>query len=216
MLTRRTFLKTTLGASTVVATAGSAGVAALQSTLLETNSVPVLVFADGGYEQTLAFSAALSATLPSAPDLNPITNPVQNKARQTLSHIDKDVAAQIREVDDFCGSNPDGALIGLTRDSDFFILEHTAAQHGFKLHYKGVHDFRGELMRHQVSAPGALAPALADTLSKAQHSWPQQLAGIAPSIVQAQGELLEAEAQATLDYQNDEPGYLVSWLLKAA
>ncbi|MBQ0799504.1 MAG: hypothetical protein KBT63_09475 [Porticoccaceae bacterium] len=212
MLTRRTFLKTTLGASTLAATAGSAGVAALQSTLLNNNSVPVLVFADGGYEQTLAFSTVFSTISSSTSNTDPLSTPSPTK--QTLSHIDKDVAAQIREVDDFCGTNADGVLIGLTRDSDFFILEHTAAQHGFKLQYKGVHDFRGEFMRHQVSAPETLAPVLADTLNKAQHSWPQQLARIAPTIVQAQGELVDVELQTTLNYQNDEPGYLVSWLLK--
>lgn len=203
MLTRRSFLKTTLATSAVVATTGATAAVALQSALIDTAEVPVLIFADGSYGQTSEFSAALSIDSNAASKLTP------------PSYIDKDVLEQLNEVEAFCQTTPQGVLMGLTRDSDFFILEHTAAQHGFRLHYKGVHDFRDEAMRHEITAPDTLAPALAETLAQAKHTWPQQLARVVPEIIEAQGQAGNAEALAALNYRNDEPGYLVSWILKA-
>ena len=209
MLTRRAFLKTTATASAVSATlASQATSAALHSIRQDTGTTPLLVFSDGDQGQTAQFSAALSSEKiaeQSSPRL----------ASSLHSRIHKDVADQIREVDDFCRSTPQGVLIGLTRDSDFFILAHTAAQHGFELHYKGVHDFRGQEMRHEINAPQGIASALAKTLQQAQHQWPQQLANVTPTIIEAQGSLRTEEVQATLEYRSDDPGYLVSWILKA-
>lgn len=204
MLTRRSFLKTTLATGAAVATTGSTAAAALQSARVNTATVPALIFADGNYAQTSEFSATLSQAAPT-PSLSHVDK----------SSIDKDVLQQIGKVEEFCKTTPQGVLIGLTRDSDFFILEHTAAQHGFALHYKGVHDFRGEVMRHEISAPDTLAPELAKTLAHAEDAWPQQLARIAPGILEARGEASNAETLAALSYRSDEPGYLVSWILKA-
>jgi hypothetical protein len=196
MLTRRAFLKTTIAATAAV---GSATSVALQSNRHNIDQIPLLIFTDNSDPKVKLFSGSLATSLVSE-----------------ISCIDKDVATQIGEVTDFCHRNPEGLLYGLTRDSDFFVLEHTAAQQGFSLHYKGVHDFRAELMRHQVDAPRGIAGPLINAFKQAEDKWPEVLGGAAQLIAASGGNIIAEETLVALDYSTGDPGYLVSWMMKKA
>ncbi len=194
MLTRRAFLKSTVAASAI---AGSTGLAALQSKRLESHDIPTLVFADENNLQATLFANTWngSAPLPSA--------------------TARDVAGQMGEIDNFCRTHPDGIVFGLTRDSDFFVLEHTAAQRGFSVHYRATHDFRGAALVHDIDAPHAVALPLSTSLQQARAAWPQMLASALPLIAQAQGTLTRAKTTVAATYNRADSGYLVSWMLKA-
>ena len=194
MLTRRAFLKTTLAAS---ATLSSTALLALQSRQQNLSDAPFLIFADETNAQAATFSSALAST---------------------PSYIHRDVTAQLAEVESFCKEQPKGVLFGLTRDSDFMVLEQAAMGHGFSVHYKGIHDFRNTQMRHQVQAPQSFARTLASAMQEAQYDWPRQLANAAPLIAamhskNATDQSVE-EALVSLEYRNGDPGYLVSWMMK--
>lgn len=195
MLTRRAFLKTSVAASAI---AGSTSLGALQSARLNTNDVPTLVFADENNPQATLFSGAWATGSGPMP-----------------SSTERDVTGQIAEIESFCNANPNGLVFGLTRDSDFFVLEHTAAQMGFSLHYRGVHDFRETALLHEIDAPHTVALPLAKHLQQAQEAWPQMLAGALPLIAQADGPQTRTKVAVPAVYQPEESGYLMSWMLKA-
>lgn len=207
MQTRRSFLKTSIAGTGLLVSTGT-NAFALQSIQERAESIPVLIFSDENSALTTAFSTTLSKPGSSA-DKTALSSPA------TVSQIDRDVLRQTEELKTFCLNTPKGVLIGLTRDSDYFVLEHSAAELGFTPLYKGIHDFRGELMRHKITAPEPLAPAVAETLAHAQGSWPKQLARVIPDLVLAGGDAQSAEAVSTEPYQSSESGYLVSWVLKA-
>lgn len=194
MLTRRAFLKTTVAAS---ALAGSTGLAALHSERLESHGIPTLVFADESNPQATLFANTWNGSAP------------------LLSATARDVAGQMGEIDNFCRTHPNGIVFGLTRDSDFFVLEHTAGQRGFSVHYRAIHDFRGVALIHEIDAPHAVALPLSTSLQQARAAWPQMLAGALPLIARAEGTLTRAKTTVAATYNGADSGYLVSWMLKA-
>lgn len=194
MLTRRAFLKSTVAAS---ALAGSTGLAALQGDRRQVGELPSLVFTDEIDPQAALFANAWS-----------------NGAAPIPAATARDVADQIGEIDRFCQTCPNGIVFGLTRDSDFFVLEHTAAQRGFSVHYRATHDFRGTSLVHQIDAPLSVALPLTASLRQAQTAWPQLLAGALPLIAHAQGAITRANTTVAAAYSGADSGYLLSWMLK--
>lgn len=196
MLTRRAFLKTT--AATAAIAGSSNGLAALQGKRLESNDIPTLVFADENNPRAAVFANSWSRGSTPVP-----------------STTARDVAGQMGEIDHFCRIHPDGIVFGLTRDSDFFVLEHTAAQRGFSVHYRATHDFRGAVLVHEIDAPQAVALSLNTSLERAGAAWPQMLASALPLIARAQGALTRTRTTVATSYNGADSGYLVSWMLKA-
>ena len=105
---------------------------------------------------------------------------------------------------------------GLTRDSQYFLIEQMAGAHGYRVGYHGVHDYRDGSLRHQLS--GACEPlhGLAHALRGAGPAWALPLAAAMPALSYHNTRDTRIEVLSDATRPADSGGYLVSWCLHRA
>lgn len=104
-------------------------------------------------------------------------------------------------------------LLGLTRDSSYFIVASMSAMHGYRLTYHGVHDFRDGQCRHQLRAEHAAMTALTTGLARADTAWTSALAEMLPRMRSARGSTL-ADGYCQAASNTARRGHLVSWCVE--
>ena len=102
------------------------------------------------------------------------------------------------------------ACFGLTRDSQFFLIEQMAGAFGYRLGYHGVHDYRTGGLRHRLSGARKSVDRLAQAL---------RVAGAActmPALSHHPTRDTRVEVRGDASRPADSGGYLVSWCLHRA
>ena len=186
MLTRRTFIKSSL--ATNLAIAAQPGLAlGLSQYAQEDHSL--LIFSDETSAQAQQFAGQLSTP---------------------HSNIEKDVGLHFDTFNRFHREQPTGWITGLTRDSDFFILEQMAATKGYRTVFSAIHETNNNTVTHQVSSSVDKAHLIADSLAQSLENWPSWLANNIISLAHHELATAQANSQAGSSTNNE---YLVSWLL---
>ncbi|PCI21518.1 MAG: hypothetical protein COB62_03240 [Piscirickettsiaceae bacterium] len=185
MLSRRTFLKTTLAANAALLAPASL---ALSITHISQDQQPVLIFADETSPDSALFAEQFS---------------------EQASVVGLDIGQHFDTFNTFCSDHVNGWVSGITRDSDFFVLQQLAAQHRYITAYSATHTSASTQLTHRVSSSTDKAPLLADALANAKKKWPVWLAdnlAVLNSQQPASNTALSSTQSAT-DNQ-----VLVSWL----
>ena len=190
MLSRRTFIKSALATNVAILATPSQ---ALQQVLSRTGELPALVFAD---EHALNSKRFISSV-------------VDNK-----SNIDLDIGQHFELLRQFCKESPEGLVSGLTRDSDFFVLEQVAKDFGFYTQYSATHRHSGNTLTHEVSTSKESADFIASSLKNAKDQWPQWLANHMRVLPRGNTQLVTKKTQITLT-NTDQHDFLVSWSLSS-
>ncbi len=187
MLTRRVFLQNTLTTAATLPLLGHAG------QLLAGGEIDnkILIISEESCTDSRAFSRAL---------------PVRNLAA--------DPSLQLLELKESFAMNEFDTVLGLTRNSNQFLIEQLAIREGYTTVYKGLHDYQPDGLRHQLHGDPALMLALAEHLAVSDAQW-------APALARASGtlcvnrELACVESiQTGVTRPKDSPGFLVSWALR--
>tara|TARA_B100000989_G_C19515272_1_gene461288 strand:- start:545 stop:1090 length:546 start_codon:yes stop_codon:yes gene_type:complete len=126
------------------------------------------------------------------------------------SNIEKDVGLHFDTFNRFHREQPTGWITGLTRDSDFFILEQMAATKGYRTVFSAIHETNNNTVTHQVSSSVDKAHLIADSLAQSLENWPSWLANNITSLAHHELATAQANSQAGSSTNNE---YLVSWLL---
>jgi len=102
---------------------------------------------------------------------------------------------------------------GLSRDSHYFVIEQMAADLGYRPGYHGVHDYRADGLRHQLTGARAIVNPLAEALARAGAAWTGALADALPSLTDDRGRDTRVDSRSDSARPADSGGYLVSWCL---
>ena len=191
MLSRRTFIKSALATNVAVLATPSH---ALQLVLNSNNERPLLVFAD---------SSALNST-----------NFISTVKDQSAS-IELDIGQHFELLSKFCKESPSGQITGLTRDSDFFVLEQVAKDFGFFPKYSAIHTYDGNVLTHEVTANKKSADVISSSLANAKEDWPTWLADNMLMLPRKASEMVTTKRQLTVSNAKQH-NYLVSWSLSAS
>jgi hypothetical protein len=191
MLSRRTFIKTALASNAALLTTPSQ---ALQLLFDNSQAQPLLVFAD---------ETALNA--------KDFISGVKNDG----ANLGLDIGRHFDLLATFCKDSPNGQIMGLTRDSDFFVLEQLAKDFGFYTSYSASHRYDGQTLTHQVTAAEEPATIITTSLTKAGEQWPAWLAKNLHALPQKHQQTITTKSQ--LNVANAEPhDFLVSWSLSTS
>ncbi|MEO1888569.1 MAG: hypothetical protein ABGX33_01475 [Cycloclasticus sp.] len=152
MLTRRTFIKSTLAANIALAAPASLALTAIKRTQTEQ---ALLIFADETSPNAGLFAQQFS---------------------ESQAGINLDIGLHFDTFNAFCNDNSDGWVSGITRDSDFFVLQQLAAQQGYFTAYSATHTASASALKHRVTSSADKAPLVAQALANAGAKWPIWLA----------------------------------------
>lgn len=108
------------------------------------------------------------------------------------------------------------ACFGLTRNSQFFLIEQMAGALGYRLGYHGVHNYRDGGLRHYLSGARDRVDGLAQSLRPAGAAWAEPLAATMPALSHDRKRDRRAEVRGDASRPADNGGYLVSWCLHRA
>ena len=189
MLTRRTFIKSTLVANIALIAPTSMALTAIKN---EQGEQPLLIFADENSSNASLFSKQFS---------------------EAEARISLDIGLHFDTFNAFCRENPNGWVSGITRDSDFFVLQQLASQHGYHTAYSATHTVSNNTLAHQVTSSAEKAPLLAQALSNAGEKWPTWLANNLATLQHATAADNTANSQIQSISQAGDNHVLVSWLL---
>ncbi|MBV1951708.1 MAG: hypothetical protein KUG64_05890 [Cycloclasticus sp.] len=191
MLTRRTFIKSALASNVALLATPSH---ALQLALDNNQDKPLLVFAD---ERALNAKEFIS------------------QVNDQKENLDLDIGQHFDVLTKFCKESPHGHIAGLTRDSDFFVLEQLAKDHGFYVNYSATHSYDGQTLTHEITAPKEPANLIATALKNAADQWPNWLAKNMHSLPQSHQAMITTKRQLTVP-NTQQHNFLVSWSLSAS
>jgi len=102
-------------------------------------------------------------------------------------------------------------LLGLSRNSDFVLLNQTACEHGYRMIYHGQHHYDAGGIRHTLSADPAVVDEVSEALVADQHIWPRGLAAAIPVLARSGGTAATATLHAAARRPADSQGFLLSW-----
>ena len=190
MLSRRIFIKSALATHVGIMANSSQ---ALQLSLNNAQDIPVLVFAD---------DKALNSK-------NYIAN-----ITDEISNVDLDIGQHFDLLRKFCKESPGGQVIGLTRVSDFFVLEQVAKDYGFYVQYSGTHTYKDNTLTHEISSSNEYAELIALSLKNANELWPQWLAKNMRIFPRRNEENITIKSQLTIS-NTAQHDFLVSWSLSS-
>lgn len=186
MLSRRTFIKSSLAANLALIAQPSMALSISQNSQ---ENYSLLIFSDESSSQAQQFTGQLS---------------------KPHSAIEKDVGLHFDTFNQFHNEQPTGWITGLTRDSDFFILQQMAAEKGYRTVFSAIHETSNNSVTHQVTSSLGKADLIAGSLSQSKDKWPSWLANNIASLAHHESAMAHANSQASSSSDNE---YLVSWLL---
>jgi len=190
MLSRRTFIKSALVANAALLTNPSQ---ALQLVLDNVQGQPLLTLAD---------------------EKSPAAKQFITHVSYDNSSLGLDIGVQFERVKQFCSESPNGLISGLTRDSDFFVIEQLAKDYGFYPSYSANHIQQGNNLSHEVSASQQSADLIAHALAQAGEQWPVWLAHNTQLLPQGHQPMVASKSQIQSTHAAQD--FLVSWSLSAA
>lgn len=191
MLSRRTFIKSALATNVAMLATPSQ---ALQLFINNDKSKPLLVFADSNALNSTTFMSTVK----------------EQSARITL-----DIGQHFDLLKKFCVESPNGQVAGLTRDSDFFVLEQVAKDFGFYPHYSAIHSYNNNTLTHEVTAAQEPAEIITSSLVNAQENWPTWLADNMQKLPRSSDKIMTKKSQLTVS-NTQKHDYLVSWSFSAS
>lgn len=191
MLSRRTFIKSALATNVAMLATPSQ---ALQLVLNTAKETPLLVFADSTAVTSTAF--------------------ISNVKDQSTS-LELDIGQHFELMRKFCQDSPNGQITGLTRDSDFFVLEQVAKDFGFYPQYSAIHTYDGQTLSHEVTAAEEPAQLISASLINAKEDWPSWLADNMSTLPRKSSQMVTTKSKLDIASAKQH-GYLVSWSLSAS
>jgi hypothetical protein len=148
---------------------------------------------DSRYEYPTRFAAALDAMVPTY---------------KTQSDVSRVWYAQLRDL----LSAPSSRLIGLTNDSDFFILSQLAVGLGRQGRRLSEHDARRrETLAHRIHC-GATTEQLPQLASA--RDWTGAIAAMAVAAAEPFRAASPLRIDTDIHRSDDFPGYLVAWVIE--
>ncbi|MEO1888959.1 MAG: hypothetical protein ABGX33_03465 [Cycloclasticus sp.] len=193
MITRRTFIKSTLAANIALVAPATLALTAIKSTQAEQ---ALLIFADEKSPNAGLFAEQFS----------------ESKFNESQSNINLDIGLHFDTFNTFCNENSGGWVSGITRDSDFFVLQQLAAQHGYYTAYSATHTSAAGALTHRVTSNADKAPLVAQALANAGAKWPIWLAENLAILQNKTVTNSTADSQIQSLPTTNDGNILVSWL----
>ncbi|NKB35747.1 MAG: hypothetical protein GKR93_01070 [Gammaproteobacteria bacterium] len=183
MLSRRVFLLSAFAVS---------GLPLLTSVASSTgySSKKVLVLSENGCSDSSAFASCLPV------------KPIEADPSLLLQELDKSLREKEYEF-----------VFGLSRDSNFVLIEQYAQQNAYRLHYHGSHQYQRNTLTHSVRGNKEILESLSSQLS-GNESWTSVLGQIPTLSDYADESMLSGKIESIRSAPANSSGHLVSWLFK--
>jgi len=188
VLTRRTFLKTSIAANAALWAPASL---AFSVAHVIQGEQPLLIFADEKSPNSALFAEQFS---------------------EQTSTVGLDIGLHFDTFNAFCSDHANGWVSGITRDSDFFVLQQLAAQHRYITAYSAMHTSSSTQLTHQVTSSADKAPLLAEALATSKEKWPVWLADNLAVLNSQQLASHTALSETSTSQSATDNHVLVSWL----
>ena len=105
-------------------------------------------------------------------------------------------------------------IMGLTPDSDYFLMEQLLAQHGFRQAYFGSHRYGEGIISHDVRAASDVVMSLKRLLDSTAAGWASCVGGVLPLVTQTSNRKVQRSFTCKAHQPLNSPGYLVSWVFQ--
>ena len=105
---------------------------------------------------------------------------------------------------------------GFTRAAQFFVLAELARDHGYRVSYRGVHEYRAGQLAHSLQGDEVVVAETANALFAAGAAWPQALAASASMIGTSRDIGATRTVMTAVTAPSASPAHLVSWALGRA
>ncbi len=154
------------------------------------SAAKVLVLSENGCSDSSAFSSCLPNT-----------------------QIEADPSLLLQELDKSLRQKEYEFIFGLSRDSNFVLIEQYAQQNAYRLHYHGSHQYQGNSLRHSLQGNKEVLDSLSSKLSE-NNSWTRVLSQIPTMSDYSDEGMLSRQMQTGRKMPASSSAHLVSWLFK--
>jgi len=130
------------------------------------------------------------------------------------SYIETDPSSILLELDRGFREGEYELVFGLTRDSNFVLVEQYAQAASYRLHYQGIHQYNARGLSHKLTADKNVVAELTNQIQIETENWTRTI-GRVPVLSSYENPLLvSADLQTDVHCPLHGPGQLVSWLFK--
>ncbi len=184
MLSRRVFLLSAFALP---------GLPLLQRSALgkELLSSKILVLAENNCSDTSIFSTCLPSTL-----------------------IEADPSAVLLELDSNFQSGEYEFVFGLSRDSNFVLIEQYAQSSSYRLAFQGRHKYGSKGMSHNLHGNQEVIRNLSSQIVDESEDWAKTISKVPVLSNYQDSQMVSEELHTSHIYPSLSPGHLVSWLFK--
>ena len=131
-----------------------------------------------------------------------------------VTSIEADPSLLLQEMDKSLREKEYEFVFGLSRDSNFVLIEQYAQQNAYRLHYHGSHQYHGNTLKHSLQGSRVLIESLSPELSESK-SWASVLAQVPALTDYSDAQMLSHKIETRSITPADSSGHLVSWLFKS-
>ena len=130
------------------------------------------------------------------------------------SQFEADPGPMLLELDKSFKEGGFDLVFGLSRDSNFMLVEQYAQASRYQLHYHGIHKYGATGLSHSLQGNSEVIKYLSTNLPTVNKDWTDAVSQI-PTLSEYQDrQLLKAEISSSHACPGQSPGLLVSWLFK--
>lgn len=128
------------------------------------------------------------------------------------NHIGLDPAQLLTDIEGGIKTAEYDAVFGLTRDSNYVLLEQTVRASSYRLYYEGRHRYSATGLLHRLTADKVLIRELKTQIEANADDWVKTITQIPATLNHDRQNLIRDEIQTKTPCPDTSPGYLVSWL----
>ena len=126
--------------------------------------------------------------------------------------LDSDPGLALQDLDRSMRRSEFDIVFGLTRDSNFVLIEQYALANSYQLHYHGTHRYQGQKILHSLKGGQALVGSLSDQIADKQAQWPAAVSQVPLLSQYNKVTMVNREIRSSHPHPSQGRGHLVSWL----
>ncbi|MFT5351458.1 MAG: hypothetical protein ACI9MF_002281, partial [Gammaproteobacteria bacterium] len=130
------------------------------------------------------------------------------------TYIETDPTSVLLELDSSFREGEYDMVFGLTRDSNFVLVEQYAQSASYQLCYQGVHQYNSRGLSHKLRAEKNVVSQLSELIKNESKDWSQLISRVPVLSNYNEALMVSAELQTEVSSPEHSPGQLVSWLFK--
>lgn len=172
-----------------------------------------------------AFSVSSLSLLPkagitiSSPNVLVVSEETCADTRDFVTHLPTellgdDPAVLIQKLETDLPLQTYDIIFGLTRDSNYFLIDQYLALSAYKPVYEGRHRYSKMSLMHEIRADKNTSAFLKERIQMKPERWTESLSQVPPLVFYSESSTDSMSIRVSCECPHDSPGQLVSWMYK--